>query len=130
MIDQDRKIFDRSGSISGSVIRKCERKNAPDTWWKERFIISLSGIIGGAWMPLETMGNFEVVAECLHFYPSVYLGRVITKATHLLPDDAGNIVYYSFSDRGILFLMITFAYLISLGALTVIFFNKRLKNDC
>ena len=47
--------------------------------------ISLSGIIGGAWMPLETMGDFEKVAECLPFYPSVYLGRIITNATHTVP---------------------------------------------
>lgn len=92
--------------------------------------ISLSGILGGAWMPLETMGNFEVVCEALPFYPSVYLGRVITKAPHVLPDEFGNEVLYSFSDRGLLFLLITFGYLILFGVLTIIFFNKRLKNDC
>jgi ABC-2 type transport system permease protein len=92
--------------------------------------ISLSGIIGGAWMPLETMGDFEKVAEFLPFYPSVYLGRVITKATHTLPDLNGNPVYYSFNDRGIMFLLIIFAYLIITGLLTILFFNKKLKKDC
>ena len=92
--------------------------------------ISLSGIVGGAWMPLETMGSFEVVAECLPFYPSVYLGRVITHASHVVPDEFGNVTYYVFSDRGLLFLLITFGYLIVFGLLTVLFFNKRLKNDC
>ena len=92
--------------------------------------ISLSGILGGAWMPLETMGNFEVVCEAIPFYPSVYLGRCITKAPHIIPDELGNEVLYSFSDRGLLFLLITFGYLIIIGTLTVIFFNKRLKNDC
>ena len=92
--------------------------------------ISLCGIIGGAWMPIETMGNFEKVAEGVPFYPSVYLGRVITKAAHTLPDSLGNTVYYSFSDRGIMFLLILFGYLIVFGLLTILFFNKRLKNDC
>ena len=92
--------------------------------------ISLSGIIGGAWMPLETMGDFEKVAECLPFYPSVYLGRIITNATHTVPDSLGNPVYYSFSDRGLMFLLIFLGYLTIFGALTVLFFNKRLKNDC
>lgn len=92
--------------------------------------ISLSGIIGGAWMPLETMGDFEKVAECLPFYPSVYLGRIITNATHTVPDNLGNPVYYSFSDRGLMFLLILLGYLTIFGALTVLFFNKRLKNDC
>lgn len=92
--------------------------------------ISLSGIIGGAWMPLETMGNFERVAEALPFYPAVYLGRVVTGATHTLPDNMGNPVYYTFSDRGLMFLLILFGYLLVFGLLTVIFFNKRLKNDC
>ena len=92
--------------------------------------ISISGIIGGAWMPLETMGDFEKVAECLPFYPSVYLGRIITNATHTVPDSLGNPVYYSFSDRGLMFLLILLGYLTIFGALTVLFFNKRLKNDC
>ena len=42
--------------------------------------ISLSGILGGCWMPLENMGNFEVFCRCLPFYPSVYIGRCITGA--------------------------------------------------
>jgi len=81
-------------------------------------------------MPLETMGDFEKVAECLPFYPSVYLGRVITKAAHTLPDINGNPVCYSFNDRGLMFLLIIFGYLIIIGLLTILFFNKKLKKDC
>jgi len=92
--------------------------------------ISLSGIIGGAWMPIDTMGDFEKFAEFLPFYPSVYLGRVITQATHSLPDINGNPVYYSFNDRGLMFLLIIFGYLIVIGLLTILFFNKKLKKDC
>lgn len=43
--------------------------------------ISLSGILGGCWMPLENMGAFETFCRFLPFYPSVSLGRAITNAT-------------------------------------------------
>lgn len=46
--------------------------------------ISASGILGGCWMPLETMGGFESFCRFLPFYPSVYIGRVITNATNAL----------------------------------------------
>jgi ABC-2 type transport system permease protein len=42
--------------------------------------ISLSGIMGGCWMPLESMGGFETFCRFLPFYPSVYIGRVVTGA--------------------------------------------------
>ena len=112
------------GLIFGAILND---KAAPGI---SSIFISLSGIIGGAWMPLETMGDFEVIAECLPFYPSVYLGRCITHATHVLTDELGNTTYYAFSDRGLLFLLITFGYLFIFGLLTILFFNKRLKNDC
>ena len=35
-------------------------------------------------MPLENMGPFETFCRFLPFYPSVYLGRVITQATNIL----------------------------------------------
>lgn len=112
------------GMILATILNE---KSAPAV---TSIFISLCGIIGGAWMPLETMGNFEHVSSALPFYPAVYLGRVITKACHTLPDNFGNLVYYSFSDRGVIFLLILFGYLTLLGSLTVLFFNKRLKNDC
>ena len=43
--------------------------------------ISASGILGGCWMPVETMGGFETFCRFLPFYPSVYIGRIITNAT-------------------------------------------------
>ncbi len=112
------------GMIFGAILND---KSAPGI---SSIFISLSGIIGGAWMPLETMGNFEVIAECLPFYPSVYLGRCVTHASHALVDELGNTTYYSFSDRGLLFLFITFIYLVIVVVITIIFFNKRLKKDC
>ena len=45
--------------------------------------VSVSGVLGGAWMPLETMAGFETFCRFLPFYPSVYLGRIAVGATHL-----------------------------------------------
>ena len=91
--------------------------------------ISCSGVIGGAWMPLDTMGDFEVVARIFPFHPSVYLGRVITGCVHTKPDTLGNPVYYSFTDNGWLFIGIVGIYLIATMAATLFLFNKRLKSD-
>lgn len=44
--------------------------------------ITSSGILGGCWMPLDTMGSFETFARFLPFYPSVVFGRIITGAEH------------------------------------------------
>lgn len=44
--------------------------------------ISASGILGGAWMPLDTMGGFEKFCRFLPFYPATYLGRIVTGANH------------------------------------------------
>ena len=46
--------------------------------------ISLAGILGGCWMPLDSMGGFEAFCRFLPFYPSVYIGRIVTKATKTL----------------------------------------------
>jgi len=46
--------------------------------------ISLSGILGGCWMPVEAMGAFETFCRFLPFYPSVYIGRIITNSTNAL----------------------------------------------
>ena len=58
--------------------------------------ISIAGILGGCWMPLETMGEFATFCRFLPFYPSVYIGRVVTNATKLLG------VKYSFDTTAIL----------------------------
>lgn len=112
------------GMIFGAILND---KGAPGI---SSIFISLSGIIGGCWMPLETMGNFEKICMIFPFYPSVNLGRCITNAPHVLLDEFGNTIYYSFSDKGLLFLVVTFIYLLVIGLLTILFFNKRLKNDC
>ena len=89
--------------------------------------ISCSGIIGGAWMPLDTMGDFEVVARFFPFHPSVYLGRVVTKAIHTVPDELGNPVVFSFSENGLLFLIVVLLYLFITLAIALVLFNMKLK---
>lgn len=46
--------------------------------------ISAAGVLGGAWMPLDTMGGFEIFCRFLPFYPSVYLGRIAAGAQYTL----------------------------------------------
>ena len=93
--------------------------------------ISLSGVLGGAWMPLDTMGSFEKFTLALPFYPSVYLGRVAAGAPHTVPDELGNLVPYSLSGdvRGIIVPCVLAAYLLVTGALTLLVFNKKINSD-
>jgi len=64
------------GILFGSVLNE---KSAPAV---SSVFISASGIIGGSWMPLDTMGGFETFCRFLPFYPSVYLGRILVEASH------------------------------------------------
>ena len=43
-------------------------------------LISVAGVLGGCWMPLDTMGGFETICRVIPFYPSVYIGRVVCGA--------------------------------------------------
>ena len=45
-------------------------------------VISLAGVLGGCWMPIESMGEFAIFCRCLPFYPSVILGRITTGASN------------------------------------------------
>ena len=62
--------------------------------------ISLAGILGGCWMPLESMGAFETFCRFLPFYPSVYIGRIITNSKNALG------ITYSFNNVAILGLIL------------------------
>jgi ABC-2 type transport system permease protein len=48
-------------------------KSAPGV---SSIVISLCGVLGGAWMPLETMGGFGKICRCLPFYQANLAGRV------------------------------------------------------
>lgn len=70
------------GVIFGSLLND---KSAPGI---TSVFIAAAGVLGGAWMPLDTMGGFETFCRFLPFYPSVYIGRVITGASHSVTDFA------------------------------------------
>ncbi len=86
-------------------------------------IISLSGIFGGCWMPIETMGSFEIFCRFLPFYPSVYIGRIITKSTNALG------VSYSFNRVASLGLIPICVFTIISIILTIVAFKKNMVSD-
>jgi len=86
--------------------------------------ISGSGVVGGAWMPVDAMGGFEKGVSYLPFYPSVWLGRVITGATHTIPDTMGNMVTYSLADGGMKHVIVLGVYLIISVVLCLFMFSK------
>ena len=85
--------------------------------------ISISGILGGCWMPVETMGGFETFCRFLPFYPSVYIGRVVTDATNALG------VAYSFDSVAWLGLIPIGISLLASVVLAVIFFKRSMVSD-
>lgn len=93
--------------------------------------ISASGVLGGAWMPIDIMGGFEKACVYLPFYPSVYLGRIITGAIHtpINPSQIASPVAYTFNTQASLSLVILFLYLALAAILPVILFKKRMKSD-
>ena len=85
--------------------------------------ISLSGIIGGCWMPLETMGGFETFCRFLPFYPSVYLGRITTMATNALNTT------YTFDSVALLGLITIAIFTILSVVLAFAIFKKSMQSD-
>ncbi len=85
--------------------------------------ISLSGILGGCWMPLETMGAFETFCRFLPFYPAVYMGRIITKSTNALG------VTYSFNNIAFLGLIPIFIFMFGSIILTMVAFKRNMVSD-
>lgn len=91
--------------------------------------IASSGILGAAWMPADTMGSFETFISYLPFYPSVYLGRIITGAYHTLPDTNGNPVLYSFDDKGVVLMIMYSLYVLTSCVLALVIFRKSMNSD-
>ena len=85
--------------------------------------ISLAGILGGCWMPIETMGGFETFCRFLPFYPSVYVGRIITNTTNALGST------YSFDNVAGLGLITINAFMFASIILTTLIFKKNMIND-
>ena len=85
--------------------------------------ISLAGILGGCWMPIETMGGFETFCRFLPFYPSVYIGRIITNSTNALG------IAYSFDNIARFGLITISLFMIASIFLAIIAFNKNMVSD-
>lgn len=85
--------------------------------------ISLAGILGGCWMPIETMGSFETFCRFLPFYPSVYIGRIITNSTNALG------VSYTFNSIASLGLISISVFMIASIVLSIFAFKKNMISD-
>ena len=85
--------------------------------------ISLVGILGGCWMPIETMGSFETFCRFLPFYPSVYIGRIITCSKNALG------IAYTFNNVAGLGLIPICLFMLSSIGLTIIAFRKNMISD-
>lgn len=85
--------------------------------------ISLSGILGGCWMPLETMGDFATFCRTLPFYPSVELGRICTHATSALGTP------YTLTTTSLLGFIPIGVFLIGSVSLACILFKKSMTSD-
>ena len=85
--------------------------------------ISLAGMLGGCWMPLDTMGGLEVFCRCLPFYPSVCLGRVVTDA----PNSLGGV--YMLDNVTLLGLIPVFMFMFVSMVLSIVAFKKNMVSD-
>ena len=87
--------------------------------------ISSSGVFGGAWMPLDIMGNFETICRFLPFYPSVCMGRAITGALHTAV--SAEISVYSFDVPTLLGLITICVWLVLSAVAACTVFNSKQK---
>ena len=85
--------------------------------------ISMAGILGGCWMPIETMGGFKTFCKILPFYPSVYLGRIVTNATQILDTP------YTFDSTAIWGIVAILIYMIASVVLSCFIFKKNMVSD-
>lgn len=85
--------------------------------------ISLSGMLGGCWMPVETMGSFEIFCRALPFYPSVYIGRIFTGATNSFG------IAYTFDKIAHLGLIPIVVFMVASVILAVFTFKKSMVSD-
>lgn len=85
--------------------------------------ITLAGMLGGCWMPVGTMGDFEVFCRFLPFYPSVYIGRVITSAPKM------GFGVYTFDKVAALGFIPLMLFMVATIVLSVICFKNSMVSD-
>ncbi len=86
-------------------------------------LISLAGVLGGCWMPVETMGEFEIICRCLPFYPSVYIGRIVTNATNSYG------IEYSFGSIATIGVVTIAIFMVLSIVVSIISFKKTMISD-
>lgn len=106
-----------TGILIGTLFNE---KSAPGV---TSILISISGLLGGCWMPLDMMGGFETFCRFLPFYPAVYLGRILTGATHT---DGS---FYTFDDIAKFGLIPIVVFFILAIGLSLIAFQKQKTNE-
>ena len=85
--------------------------------------ITLAGMLGGCWMPIETMGGFLTICRLLPFYPSVYIGRGITGAINSVGQT------YTFDKVAELGLIPILIFMIGSTVLACIAFKRNMVSD-
>ena len=85
--------------------------------------ISLGGMLGGCWMPVEQMGDFETFCRFLPFYPSVYIGRVVTNAEKLFQEA------YAFDSVASLGLIPITVFMLAGIVLSFVVFKRSMVSD-
>ena len=105
------------GIIFGTILND---KSAPGIC---SVFISACGILGGCWMPIETMGGFETICRFLPFYPSVYLGRIITSAVNALQKT------YTFDSVAGLGLIPIAVFMVGSVVLSFVLFKSNMTSD-
>ena len=92
--------------------------------------ITASGVLGGVWMPLESMGSFETFCRCLPFYPSVILGRIATGFSYTVSEGfCLVIISYDFDRTARLGLIPIFLFLAAAIVLSFVLFRHQTKRD-
>ena len=117
-------LFVFLGFLFGTVLNS---KSAPGLC---SVLISGAGILGGAWMPLDAMGGFEVFCRALPFYPAVYIGRIITGAIHTVPTGTDPVpLPYVFDRVAALGLIPVVLWLAAAAVLSLVAFARMAKSD-
>ena len=112
------------GILFGSLLND---KSAPGL---TSIFITAAGILGGAWMPLDTMGRFETFCRCLPFYPSVTVGRIITGATHSFGNHpTGFAAPYTFDRNAAFGLIPMTVFPIVTVVLSFVTFRRQMQKD-
>lgn len=76
--------------------------------------ITISAVLGGAWMPLETMGGLETICRFLPWYPATCMGRMAIAGDY---------------DGFVLYMITDIAYAIVISVLVIIAFKKMMTKD-